>query len=267
MYICGMDKTLNVLKEICSQWQYKLKLGKTYNNPLSIGFADEEFELLTCIEHDIKGTGSISHGYDHDNHDETKGACLIQPKKCNECESKVHFFSEKCLCGSVDFKYIKDSRWGIDAKAHFEYNVQNYHLWVLYPENYSHDCKVFKLKQYLIDGKNSAFNDTLRIQLERGSKNSKNFMPFGADFYVSNPKEISSFTITFDDIFGVIVNRNSVEEVLYTKEIIIKISKMLNLSFVTDKDTYHYDELTPHINVTDKKTTHGKERGTTRRRN
>lgn len=262
-----MDKTLNVLQQFCSQWQSKLKLGKTYNTPLSIGFADEEFELLTCVEHDIKGTGSISHGYDHNNHDETKGACLIQPKRCKGCGNKVHFFSEKCSCGSVKFKYINDSRWGIDAKAHFDYNVQNYHLWVLYPECYTNDCKVFKLKQYLVDGKNKAFNDTLRIQLEKGASNSKNFMPFGADFYVSNPIETSSFTIIFDDIFDVVVTRNNVQETIYTKDIIDKISKMLNLSFVIDKDTYHYQELLPYINVMEKKTTHGKERGTTKRRN
>ena len=261
-----MDKTLNVLQQFCSQWQSKLKLGKTYNTPLSIGFADEEFELLTCTEHNIKGTGSISHGYDHDNHDETKGACLIQPKKCDLCGGKVHFFSEKCLCESVSFKYVNDSRWGIDTKAHFDYKVKNYHLWVLYPENYSYDCKIFKLKQYIIHGENIAFNDTLKVQLEKGSTNSKNFIPFGSDFYASNPKETSSFTITFDDIFDVVVTRNEVEEVVYDKDIIKKMSKIMNLSFVNDKDTYHYEELLPHINVREKKTTHGKERGSTSRR-
>jgi len=261
-----MDKTLNVLQQFCFQWQSKLKLGKTYNTPLSIGFADEEFELLTCTEHDIKGTGSISHGYDHDNHDETKGACLIQPKKCNGCGGKVHFFSEKCSCESVSFKYINDSRWGIDAKAHFDYEVKNYHLWVLYPESYSHDCKIFKLKQYIVDGKNIAFNDILKVQLERSSSKDKNFMPFGSDFYASSPKETSSFTITFDDIFDVVITRNEVEEIIYTKKIVNKILKMIDLSFVNDKDTYHYEELLPYIEVRNKKTSHGKNRGITNRR-
>jgi len=262
-----MDKTLNVLQQFCSQWQYKLKLGKTYNTPLSIGFSDEEFELLTCTEHNIKGTGSISHGYDHNNHDETKAACLIQPKKCNECGNKLHFFSEICSCESVSFTYINDSRWGIDVKAHFDYKVQNYHLWVLFPDSYSNNCKIFKLKQYIIDGGNIAFNDILKVQLERGSINSKNLMPFGPDFYVSNPQETSNFTIIFDDIFDVVVTRNEVEGVVYTKDVVNKMSKMMNISFVNDKDTYHYEELLPYINVRDKKTTHGKKRGTTHRRN
>jgi hypothetical protein len=76
-----MDKTLNIIQQLCSQWPFKLTLGKTYNTPLSIGFADDETELLTCSENNIKGTGSISYGYDHNNHDETKGVCLCSTFK------------------------------------------------------------------------------------------------------------------------------------------------------------------------------------------
>jgi hypothetical protein len=261
-----MDKTLNVLRQFCSEWQSNLKLGKTYNTPLSIGFEDARFELLTCVEHDIKGTGSISHGYDHNNHDETKGTSWIQPKKCDNCQGKVHFFSKTCACGSENFKYINDSRWGIDANAHFIYKVRMYHLWVLLPESYSHDCTVFKLKQYIIDGNNKPFNDILEVQLERSSSKGKNFLPFSSDFYASNPKEISSFTIVFDEIFGVDVTRNQTEEIVYTKDIVKKMMTMMDLSFLNDKDTYHYDELLPYINVKNKKTSHGKLRGETKRR-
>lgn len=266
-YFCFMDKTLTVIQKICSQWQFNLKLGREYNTPLSIGFSDGYFELLTCVEHELKGTGSISHGYDHNNHDETKGTSWVQPKKCNKCEAKIHFFTEKCICGSTDIKYVNDSRWGIDAKAHFEHKVNNYHLWILYPKTYSHNCKTFYLKQFVIDSNNNAFKDILKVQLERSDSKSKNFMPFSSDFYISNPKEVSSFTITFDDLFEVVVGRNKPEPILYNQEVINLISKVLDLSFVNNKDTYLYEELLQYINIKEKKTSHGKERGTTKRRN
>jgi hypothetical protein len=261
-----MDKTLTTLQQLSSLWQTKLKLGKTYNTPVSIGLDDAEYELLSCIEHDMKGTGSISHGYDHDNQDETKGTSLVQAKKCDKCDGKVHFFSEKCGCGSNKFKYINDSRWGIDANAHFTYGVKNYHLWVLYPKLYSHECRVFELKQYLIDGNNTAFKEILEVQMERGKNNHKNFLPFSGDFYVSNPKEVSSFTITFDETFGLYVRRNEAETILYDKNILKKMKKMLDSSFDNNKDTYLYEEIAPYINVKNKKTSHGKERGKTNRR-
>jgi len=261
-----MNKTILTLRQLCSQWKAKLTLGKTYNTPISIGFDDTEYELLSCVEHNIKGTGSISHGYDHDNQDETKGLSLVQPKKCDECGGKVHFFSEKCNCGSDKFTYVNDSRWGIDVSAHLMYEVNNYHLWILYPESYKHDCKVFILKQYLIDGNNKAFNDILEIQLDRGKSKFKNFLPFSGDFYVSNPKEVSSFTIVFDEIFGLDVKRNKTQEIFYTKDIVKKMKKMMDSSFINDKDTYLYEELIPFINVKNKKTSHGKRRGETKRR-
>ena len=261
-----MDKTLNVLRQFCSQWQYKLILGKTYNTPLSIGFDDAQYELLTCVEHDVKGTGSISHGYDHENHDETKGTSWIQPKKCLNCDSKLHFFSDKCSCGSENFKYVNDSRWGIDTKAHFDYEINKYHLWILYPETYSEKCKVFNLKQYIIDGNDAVFNDILEVQLERGSSKLKNFQPYSGDFYASNPKEISSFTIVFDETFGVDVSRNETEEIVYTNSVVKKMLKMMDTTFLNDKDNYLYEDLLPLINVKNKKTSHGKLRGETKRR-
>jgi hypothetical protein len=262
-----MDKTLNVIEKACSLWQYNLKLGKTYNTPVSIGFSDGYYELLTCVEHDLKGTGSISHGYDHNNGAETKGTSWVQPKKCNDCGAKIHFFAENCICGSNNFKYINDSRWGIDANAHFVHKVPDYHLWVLYPETYTFKCKKFFLKQYIISSSNQAFNEILKVQLDKGNSNGKNFIPYSSDFYVSNPKEVSSFTIIFDDVFDIIVDREVTQTIVYNDEIIRQISPMLDKSFIHNKDNYLYEELIPYINVRDKKTTHGKERGTTKRRN
>jgi hypothetical protein len=92
-------------------------------------------------------------------------------------------------------------------------------------------------------------------------------MPFSTDFYASNPKEVSSFTIIFDEIFDVVVTRNENKEIIYNNEILKIMGKIMDSSFIKEKDNYLYEELLSHINVKDKKTSHGKERGTTKRRN
>lgn len=264
-----MDKTLSVIEKLCSLWEYNIKMGRKYNTPLSIGFSDEQVELLTCVEHNLKGTGSISHGYDHDNQEETKFVSLVQPKKCVKCGSKMHFFTEKCICGSNDFKYVNDSRWGIDSNAHFEYKIPFYHLWVLYPDNYEYTCNKFYLKQYVIDSNNKAFNDILEVQMERGKTNNKNYLPYSSDFFISNPKEVSSFEILIDNLYGVVVTRQKVNDIIFDTKIINKLKRdrVLESSFLNIKDNYLYEELLPYINIKDKKTLHGKKRGKTTRRN
>jgi hypothetical protein len=262
-----MDKTLNVLNILCNDWKYKLLLGREYNTPLSIGFSDSEYEVLTCTEHDLKGTGSISHGYDHNNKDETKSLSLVQPKECFVCKSKVHFFAEICECGSNNFKYISDSRWGIDCEAHFKYSVPKYHLWILKPDSYNPKCKKFYLEQYVIESDNKPFNQILKIQMEKGKNRNKNFLPYSADFYASNPIHVSSFTIVIDDIFGVIITRNLVKEINYSCDIIKKMKPYLvEDDFLCEKDNYHYNEIIKYININGKKTSHGKKRGKTTRR-
>jgi hypothetical protein len=261
-----MDKTLITIKNLTRTWFEKINLGKKYNTPISIGFSDDEFELLTCIEHNIKGTGSISHGYDHDNKDETKGTSLVQPKKCTNCGGKLHFFAEKCSCNSTDFEYISDSRWSIDSKAHFEYGIPLYHLWVLYPEKNSYDCNKFYLKQYVIDANNEHFIEILKTQNELGKSKNKNFLPFSADFYASNPIEITSIIINFDQDFGIVVERNKTKTIEYDEKILKKMSKTLNKNFKIIKYIYQYNEIFEFIDIKNKKTTHGKERGKTIRR-
>jgi hypothetical protein len=261
-----MDKTLAVLNKFCSNWQEKIKLGKKYNSPLSLGFNDGEFELLSCVENNLMGTGSISHGYDHTNKDETKGTSWIQPKKCKKCESKLHFFSEKCSCDSSDMEYINDSRWGIDVVAHFKYQLQNYRLWFLYTDKFNFDCNTFYLNQFVINSDNINFQKILKVQESRSDSRYKNFLPNSSDFYACNPVEESSFKINFDEIHGTIVERLSTNQIIYTQEIIKKMNKIIDLNLLPKKDTYQYEELLPHINIEGKKTSHGKNRGITNRR-
>ena len=260
-----MDKPLITIRNLTCSWISKLKLGREYNTPTSIGFSDEEYELLTCVDEEIKGTGSISHGYDHDNKDETKGLSLVQPKKCS-CGKKLHFFIKECECGSKNFDYINDSRWGIDCLANFNYKIPKYHLWILYPETYNYNCKKFFLKHYIIDSSNEHFIEILNTQIKLGKSKNKNFLPFSSDFYASNPKEKSSFTILLDELYGIVVERNNTDKVVYNKNILDKMKKILTKDFLIKKDIYLYDEIKKYINIKDKKTTHGKSRGETTRR-
>lgn len=260
-----MDKTKIIIQNLSFNWFTKYKLGIEFNTPVTIGFSDEEFELLTCAEECIKGMGSSSYGYDHDNNSETKGISLVQPKICS-CGARVPFFSSKCNCASEVFKFMNDSRWGIDCVAHFKFKIPNYHLWVLYPEINHHNCKRFYLKQFIIDSSNRHFQEILKVQISKGASKNKNLLPFSCDFYASNPIEKSSFIITLDDIYGVYVERNKIENIIYTKDILKKMSKVLTKDFQIEKDIYHYDEIYNFINIIEKKTSHGKSRGETTRR-
>ena len=261
-----MDKTLKTLEVFTSSWKYCLELGKELNTPLSIGFSDSQAETLTCLENDLKGTGSISHGNDHNDGSETKFANKVQPKDCLRCGKKVHFFLEICDCGSNLFKYHTDARWGLDTKAHFEYNVPGYHLWVLNPLKYNSSCKYFTLRQYYISSKNDSFSSILRGQFESPKSKSKNFMPYQLDFYSSNPIMKSNFGIEITDD-GVSVVRKSCDIIKYDSSILEIMKDVIdNNAFQNTKDTYLYEEIEPYINVEKKKRSYGKDRGITTRR-
>lgn len=261
-----MDNTLSYLQKIVSNWHLDLKLGVKYNTPINIGITPDTAELITCMEENIKGTGSISHGFDHDNTDETKSLSLVQPKKCDNCKGKVHFFTKKCNCGGVKFEYINDSRWGIDCEAHFKYNPKGYHLWIFRPDKYNFDVNSFTLCRYYIDSTNKQFNDILSVQLNEGRGKSKNFLPDSKDFYTSKPIVKSKFRFTLESTLGFVVERLECEEIKYDKKVIKKMGKYLIDEFEDNKDIYLYEELVKFLDVYKYKTNHGKERGKTSRR-
>lgn len=265
LYFCVMDKTLKTLEAFTSSWKYNLELGKELNTSLSIGFSDSQVESLTCLENGLKGTGSISHGNDHNDGSETKFANKVQPKDCSRCGKKVHFFLDICDCGSNLFDYHTDARWGLDTKAHFEYKVPAYHLWVLAPVKYSSDCKNFTLHQYYINSENDSFNKILEGQFLSPKSKSKNFMPYQLDFYCSNPIMKSNFAIEITNE-GVSVVRKLCSTIEYNSYILEIMKKVISNTFQNTKDTYLYEEIEPHLNVENKKRSYGKERGTTTRR-
>ena len=262
-----IDLTKEAIKQFTCSWTYKIKRGVEKNTPLSTTLAKEEWEHLTCEEHNLMGTGSTSYGNDHDNGDETKGASLVQAKDCNDCGKKVHFFTNKCECGCVKFEYHNDSRWSIDTKAHFEYEVPKYHLWVLKPQTMEPSCRVFIIEEYVIDSTNKNFIEVLKIQFESPKSKYKNLMPFGPDFYASNPIMTCKFSVEINNEGTVSIERNSIVDIVYDQSIIKKMKTILSDNFLNDKDTYQYNNLKEFINVRNKKSNHGKNRGKTKRRN
>lgn len=261
-----MDNTLQFLKNISQPWITKMFEGSKWNYPISIGIGADEAELMTGLELKVRGTGSISHGFDHSNRGETKILNLVQPKECKECKSKIHFFSETCVnCGSTEFNYKKDTRWSIDVDAHFNHNVSGYYLWAFEPVEYNNSVKDFNLKMFFIDSNNENFIQVLNKQRESGAKQ-KNLLPYKSDFYVSNPIMKSFFNIRLDNVYGTIINRREVEEIKYNNEIIKILKPYLPKDFLSEKEDYSYKELSEYFNISNKKTSHGKDRGKTKRR-
>jgi hypothetical protein len=254
-------------------WLKRIEYGIKYNLPIGVDLNKTDYEALTCAYYDLEGTGKSSGDNDHNNGDETKGASKIKPKNC-KCGQVCHYFQESCKCGSTEFIYSDtenstDSRWGIDTAAHFRYKVPNYHMWILEAEKYEAKNKTFLLKLYSISSENEAFNEILKIQNESKSKH-KNFLPYSKDFYASNPKYMACFKITLGDIEQEVnITSEETQEIVLTKKILTQsrgIKKYLPKTFVLNKDTYHYEEIKPLLNIRNHKTSHGKQRGETKRR-
>jgi len=211
------EKIIKHLTHICKEWLYYEEIGIAQNRPVGIKIRDDDAELLTDYVFDVRGTGGKSHGYDHTDGTETKVINLFQPKFCNSgspvgkngeltqkkicksigAEHKLHYKAIKCdLCGESDFITMEDSRAGIDCKAHFDNGgiIPRYVIWILYQSN-----DVVTLKGYVIDSKNKFFNEILHEQLTKGSKPSKNFMPYSLDWYFSNPLLFAQYEFTIKE--------------------------------------------------------------------
>ena len=258
---------------VVNSWKSRIEYGLEYNLPIGVEVGKTDFEALSCVFFGIKGTGKSSGDNDHNNGDETKGASKVRPKNC-VCGKICHYFQETCDCGSKEFTYSDDkvktdARWGIDTKAHFKYNVPNYHLWIVEAQEYNANNRIFFLTLYSISGDNKIFNDILKVQNQSSSKN-KNFIPYSKDFYASNPKMMAKYKIVLpSESEEVQITVEPIEQILITKEMMMNkqhIKKYLPESFFPSKDTYLYDEIEPILNVDLFKTAHGKDRGQTNRR-
>lgn len=266
------QKIVDHLKYICSNWNYYEKIGMKQNRPFGVRIQDEDAELLTDYAFGLYGTGGKSHGNDHNDGSETKMVNVFQHKFCKSggsikqkpvCSAinkqhKVHYATEKCdLCGKSKFKVMLDTRANIDSKAHFEYNIPRYMIWVLLSEN-----NVVNLKGYLVDSNDKFFIEVLKVQRTKGKKPGKNFMPYGLEWYFSNPLLFAHFkfnkvdeknydvnTVFFDidspisEVLKMDAKNNPVGKDVYSRKGTIKeeINKSLGV-----RNEYTYSEILEH---------------------
>jgi hypothetical protein len=191
-----------------------IKKEKKYNKNISIAFSNISgfAEELTLIIYKNSFGGCSKGGCAFDNITldkynniksarEVKICCLIQPKKC-ECGSKIPYFQIKCIfCSRQEFKFVKDSRFGIDAKAQHLYNniINEY---ILYLIDFNDEKEDINFKCYKINSNNKYFQKYLENQRKNSkSSNTCNLLPFSYDFYLSGPMLLFDFNLTKENNF------------------------------------------------------------------
>lgn len=229
-------------------------------------------EVLTCIIFDCYGSGTQGGAsFDTSRGDEVKTLFFAsQAKECNKCGFKCSFFMKSCVkCESSDFTYKKDTRAGIDSKTHFRYysELNNYVIYAIEPESYHFDCRKFTIKGYLIKKDNKFFNEMLQIQKEY-SAGHKNLLITSIEFDMSCPSLFLKASVTIEEIV-----KCEIQNISYTYEEqhVAQISKnkfkrnyKKYLPFINEE---RYNPIKNIINVEPAKGTHGKKRGTVRRKN
>lgn len=202
------DKKQNFIsnfKSFSDTWSVRIK--QSINSNLD-GFVSESGfmgEFLASLITGKKGTASAGSGFDLSDGkkaDEAKLAVWVRATVCNNCGEKILFFKDKCSCGSTDFTYPSDSRWGIDSKAGIEYKEQldKYVLQVIKPVENSFDCNEFIYEAFLVDSKNKYFIEYLKNQYVNSIKsNICNLLPYSYDFYRAEPVKAVSLKITLNE--------------------------------------------------------------------
>jgi len=192
-------------KTFSNGWPIRIKQSLQSNLDGFISESGFMGEYLASLITGKKGTASAGLGFDLSDGvkaDESKLAVLVRGKTCTECGSKYLFFRETCECGSDNFKYPNDSRWGIDAKAGIEYKSQldKYILQVIKPKTNDASCKEFIYEAFLVDAKNPHFTEYLMNQYVNSPKsNNCNLLPYSYDFYRAQPIQVVSLEITLNE--------------------------------------------------------------------
>ena len=222
---------------------------KTYNRNMSFAFGNmggfgEEVAMLMYPD----ALGSASKGgcafdvitewdenFKTTKAKEVKTVCLNGTKECTNCGLKAPAFQTKCLkCNNEDFKEKKDSRAGIDAKAHDEYARKQLIIdeYLIIVSDCSENTLKGTLKCFKIKSDNPYFNAYTLNQLENGSNNTCNLLPYSYDFYASGPIKVFEFELDFNTL-EVDVNyynpNNEAIENLPTKVLTKKQKKFYNI--------------------------------------
>jgi ribosomal protein L40E len=224
-------------------------------------------ERVLFIVENTKGVPSNGGcAFDSEKGSEGKSCFLAQTYTCPDCKSKNNYYAKEChKCGSTNREDPKDSRWGIDVKAHFKYlnQIPCYIFTHVEPLNQDSNNPKYRIKVFKIDSKNPMFNDILQHQMNYGKKAHKNFMPFGRDFYMSSPIPLVDCVV---NVKGKDIN---ISYNFYCPDNQDTLTKM-PISVFTKKERTLISQISNNmvlieeaINIIGvKKSTHGKERGT-----
>jgi len=248
------DFILN-FKSFSDTWPIRIK--QSINSNLD-GFVSESGfmgEFLASLITGKKGTASAGSGFDLSDGikaDESKLAVLVRAAVCNKCGEKVLFFNETCSCGSTDFTYPSDSRWGIDSKAGIEYKEQldKYILQVIKPVENSFDCNEFIYEAFLVNSKNKYFTEYLMNQYSNSTKsNNCNLLPYSYDFYRAEPVKVVSLKITLNDFDSNIDClyydlKNTISEIMPLDIVPVKyIKSILEIKSIDFKNSFSKNKL------------------------
>jgi ribosomal protein L40E len=259
------EKFTKLLNHTFSGISEEIKWCLEYNQGFTLDSGKFGERVLFIVEN-TKGVPSNGGcAFDGANGSESKNCFLAQTYVCDHCKAKNNYYSDKCYkCESKIRKDPKDSRWGIDTKAHFKYanQIPCYIFTHVEPLNQDPNNPKYRIRVFRIDSKNKMFNDILEYQLNNGKKPHKNFMPFGRDFYMSSPIPLVDCSV---DISDKIVN---VSYDLYCPENQDSITK-IPIDIFNAKEQKLFDRVfNGKVLVEDvvkligvKKSTHGKERG------
>jgi hypothetical protein len=201
------ERFLDELKQWSLGWSSDIDKSLERNLTLFGSSLGERGEYFASLISGKSGTGSGGSGFDLSDGvsaDESKFACLVQPKHCNTCKqqgvsnTRIIFFYDKCpKCQGDDFTYVYDTRWGVDAFAGVQYKslMENYWLQVLEPKVYHGSCRTFVYKCYKVLANDPKFSEYLTNQLQNGSKNLCNLLPYSFDFYRFSPIKVAEIEI------------------------------------------------------------------------
>ena len=169
-----------------------------YNHGISFdtGCFGERMMFILCNTVGIPSNGGCA--FDSLLKAESKAANYAQTYECLDCKSKNNYYSPNCWnCGSTNYKLKADTRFGINATAHFKYldEIPFYIMTTITPLNRDVNNPKFKVETYRFYTKDEFFCDLLRRQLTAGSTAHKNFMPYGRDFMMSSPTLLMSATV------------------------------------------------------------------------
>ena len=211
------------IRDFCVKERLNIEFERTKNKNLSKAFrgvGDFGEELTTYLFPNSFGSASKG-GCAFDNIEidvethkpilarEVKTCCQIQPKLCTKCGNKTPYFQIGCMfCGSISFKEIKDTRFGIDSEAHFKYEalLKEYVLIVVDYSNLNQDISI---KIYKIPSSNIYFTNYLKNQKDNSKSSNCNLLPYSYDFYASGPILILDYDINL---------ANEIKENLYNLE-------------------------------------------------